>query len=446
MELSLKDEHLRKINLLLIINTDLPSIPLLEDDSNFWHLLGCLPKLSSYLYFKISTELQFGIFMGEVIRLGPEFLGCEMLQVMNEHLKYLNPDISIPFLESLYEGTFYKIVSLQNSNHMPIVIQKYVKLFQDIISYNVKQFIADLPWDIEKKHIYLGYFIKMLLSVLKSCIRKIKFNMDDHIEIYDFSVEYDYSKWGECKREINWTNHCLSLIVSKCAEAVMCISVDMYMTWCEVDIKDLVDKTLQTAVREEAFLCREEINSIKHMNDDISNLKVLDTSLSNIAVQPITEDDEIRKADAETIILNLMNPKRTQSKWLKGLMCVPGIFQSSKYMKVIQDNAHLFDLEIATVLLDNLLEFLATSQCPRDFFEVAKELFFHCVKKMSLSAQLDLLSYYFKANSNNNILQTEHFERSLVVALNKISSVNGNKDEVYCFSLIKFAQIYYIIF
>lgn len=430
-ELSLKEEHKRKINLLLIVNTDFPSIATLEDDKNFWHLLGCLPKLSSYLYFRIATELDFHVYVGESIRLCPEYLSIEVLQAINDHLKYINPPVAISFLQSLYEGIFQKIVELQKNGKEASIIQKFVKIFKDVTSLNIKELIVALPWELEKKYIYFGYLTQMFLLLLRSCIVKMKIECDGNdSEIYDFNVDYDYSKWDECQREINWTNHCLSILVGKCADAVMAISVDIYMSWCEEDIKGSVDKTLQTAVREAAYTCREEIRSICHLNDDISSLKVLETSLNNIALQPTTEDDEIRKADAETIVINLLNPKRTQVKWLKGLICIPGIFQSTTYMKVIQDSAHLFDLEVAKVLLDSLLDFLSMSQCPRDFFEEAKIFFFSCIKKQPLSLQLELLTYYVDSRNYSNLIERENFQEALTASLNKLSAISENKDEM----------------
>lgn len=389
--------------------------------------------MSPYLFLEIVSNLNFQSYIGEALRLCPEYLSFEIFEEINNHLKILNPEVAVPLLHSVYESIFFKIVRLQKENRPSIIIKKFVNIFKEAVSFDIKELIDQLDLKEGKRNIYLGYYLQMLLLLLKNCILSTKGSHVEKIDVYDFNVDFDYDKWGECTGELNWINHSLGLLVVKCSDRVMAISVDMYLSWCEEDIKGCIDKTLQTAVREAAYCCREELRSILHLSDNVCSLKQLESSLNNIALQPLTEDDEIKKADAETIVMNLLNPKKTQTKWLKGLIQLPDIFQSSTYMRVILHSSHFFDLEVAQVLLDCLLNFLSTSSCPGEFSEDAKNLFFNCIKKQPLQIQLDLLDYYLKKRNSSNLLQREKFNEVLTTTLNKVSTANENKTEVLFF-------------
>lgn len=86
-------------------------------------------------------------------------------------------------------------------------------------------------------------------------------------------------------------------------------------------------------VREAAYKTRQAITGVGDLHNSVAGLTALEKRLIEIELKPTTEEDEIAKADADTILMNLFNPKKTQAKWLRGLINI-GIFESAPHMKV----------------------------------------------------------------------------------------------------------------
>ncbi|XP_014254904.1 uncharacterized protein LOC106669713 [Cimex lectularius] len=420
--------QLKKVHMLLLLNSDFSNINLLDEDKNFCHVLNVLPKISKYLYFQLVTQMKWHNYLREVVLHFPEVIVYEIVHSINDYMNYISLDCALAFFYSLIDGMLNKILHIQNT--CKYRTQKFVKLFVPLVQYNFNELIDGANWDRDKKYQYLGYTVRMYLDLVESCVKKLQNPEFSPDPFYEANVNYTYSKWGMTSSTTNWGYYCLRFVATKADEFVKLVSVDIYISWTEVEVKDAVGKTLQMSIRETAYTCQEAIRTIQHLYDVIPGLSSLDSCLATIAVRPVTEDEEIKEADANTIVINLLNPKRTQIKWLRGLI-EKGIFESATYMKVIADNSSLIDYDTSLLLINKAFEYLETNSVDPNDLATIRQTIFISVKSLKRSDQTLLLARFCELYGNKSPLIGPDFHNRATQFFNRLVNDDSKKQEFY---------------
>ncbi|KAL1130885.1 hypothetical protein AAG570_012126 [Ranatra chinensis] len=418
-------EDCRRVHLLIILNTDFSTVPLIEADDNYCHLLNTLPQFSTYLYFKVMGHFQWFDFLGEVIVHCPEALSLDVLKCIDAHMKELEVCHLSSFLYTLYSSLFDKVSRLQKSESLNRK-HKFVKVFQNFSAFSISDVLQSTDWKMTVRHQFMGKIIRMFLLLLKACISRYKEgSLSYQQDIYNIMIVFDYSKWECTKHEIDWVGHCLNVLMSKCKKLAMDISVDMYMSWCELDIEE--NKTLQTAIRETAYSCAEALSELNV--EDFPDLPMLSSTLQNIALKPKSEDDEINCADIEAIIVNLKNPKKNQEKWFFAFLNSPKLFSNSVYVSIIEDHLSLFNMEHIILLISKFIYYVQSNSNDKEYVSRIKNILSESIKQLPLINQVPLLTEFYEKHGNTSLMKDEGFENNLTEILNKIVDNAEKKEE-----------------
>uniref|UniRef100_A0A0K8SV43 Uncharacterized protein n=1 Tax=Lygus hesperus TaxID=30085 RepID=A0A0K8SV43_LYGHE len=428
-ERSMDQDSIRRMHMLPLLNTKWEHMAYFEEDKHYCHLLNSIPVLSRYLYFKLVSTLQWHVYLGEVVLHFPEFLVREILTSLEADLKYIDSKCAVPFVYSLLSNLFHKIMYLQE--HCKHRVTEFVKIFTSISKFNFEGIIAEMDCSQEKKHQYWGYVYRMLLDLVRFCIERIQNWEIKSDDFYAYSCDYNYAVWPQAKYESCRGKLCLGTIANKCIAVSEIVSVHVYMSWMEVDIiEDFVEKTLQTCVRETAYKTRQAIASVPELHNSVAGLTVLEKRIAEIELKPVTEEDEIAKSDADTILMNLFNPKKTQAKWLRGLINI-GIFESAPHMKVVSENACLIDADTMTVLLNSAVKYISNISIEETEHEIIRNTLKTCLKALSPPDQLTVLSKFTKANCMMSPLVSPSFTDRTTVLFNKIVKDDENTDDLH---------------
>ncbi|KAF6201855.1 hypothetical protein GE061_004250 [Apolygus lucorum] len=428
-ERSMDQNGIRRMHMLLLLNTKWEHMAYFEEDKHYCHLLNSIPVLSRYLYFKLVSTLEWHVYLGEVILHFPEFLVREILTSLEADLKYIDSKCAVPFVYSLLSNLFHKIMYLQE--HCKHRVTEFVKIFKSISKFNFEGIIAEMDCSQEKKHQYWGYVYRMLLDLVRVCIERIQNWEIKNDDFYAYSCEYNYEVWPQANYESCRGKLCLGTVANNCIAVSEIVSVHVYMSWMEVDIiEDFVEKTLQTCVRESAYKTRQAIASVPELHNSVAGLTVLEKRIAEIELKPVTEEDEIAKSDADTILMNLFNPKKTQAKWLRGLINI-GIFESAPHMKVVSENACLIDADTMTVLLNSAVKYVSNITIEVGEHNNIINTLKTCLKALSPEDQLTVLSKFTKANCMMSPLESPSFADRVTVLFNKIVKDDENTDELH---------------
>ncbi|BES98686.1 Hypothetical protein NTJ_11501 [Nesidiocoris tenuis] len=428
-ETPLDADNSRSVHMLLLLNTKWEHSAFFVEDRNFCHLLNTVPTLSPYLYFKLTSKLGWHEFLGEAVLHMPEFFVREIVTVLEPELKYIEPKTAAPLVYSLLSNLFHKIMYLQERCQNRLI--EFVKMFTAIAKFNFEEFIAEMGGTKMERHQYWGYVYRMLLDLIEFCIQKFVDCKIVENEFYASLCEYDYSGWPQLKTVSCRGRHCLGIVANNCIAVSDNVSIDTYLSWTEIDIMDDgVEKTLQTCVRESAYKARHAISTIPDLHNTITGIKVLEDRLRKIELKPTTEDDEIAKADADTILVNLFNPKMNQKKWLRGLINI-GVFESAPHMKVVSENARLLDVESMNLLLNSAVKYVSHNSIEEDDHALVRNTLKTCLRSLGPSDQLEVLSTFTKAYSLTTPLLSPTFAQRVTHLFNKIVNDEENKDEMY---------------
>ncbi|CAB0003546.1 unnamed protein product [Nesidiocoris tenuis] len=427
-ETPLDADNSRSVHMLLLLNTKWEHSAFFVEDRNFCHLLNTVPTLSPYLYFKLTSKLGWHEFLGEAVLHMPEFFVREIVTVLEPELKYIEPKTAAPLVYSLLSNLFHKIMYLQERCQNRLI--EFVKMFTAIAKFNFEEFIAEMGGTKMERHQYWGYVYRMLLDLIEFCIQKFVDCKIAENEFYASLCEYDYSGWPQLKTVSCRGRHCLGIVANNCIAVSDNVSIDTYLSWTEIDIMDDgVEKTLQTCVRESAYKARHAISTIPDLHNTITGIKVLEDRLRKIELKPTTEDDEIAKADADTILVNLFNPKMNQKKWLRGLINI-GVFESAPHMKVVSENARLLDVESMNLLLNSAVKYVSHNSIEEDDHALVRNTLKTCLRSLGPSDQLEVLSTFTKAYSLTTPLLSPTFAQRVTHLFNKIVNDEENKDEI----------------
>lgn len=166
-ELNLPKEYKRKVHLLFLLNSSFYSCTFIENDRNFCHIIGAVPKISDYLYFNLVVQLDWHEFLGETLLYCPEFLITDVLRFIELNLDLLDSSKAVQFFHSMYENLYKKIIVCDCKYRR----QKIVKYLLNLLKFDFQVIVDQMEHKKEVRNQYWGYVNRMYLQLTEFCVR-----------------------------------------------------------------------------------------------------------------------------------------------------------------------------------------------------------------------------------------------------------------------------------
>lgn len=343
---SVNCQQLRKILLLLMLNTDVSLSRDLKDDAQVCHLLNNFPQLSPCLFVNLVWQLKLESYFYESLKYSPSWFVLQFLPETIDSLRFSKPlDVVSQvkeIIESLYHNICrmdYKIVNADQQIEKKIIITKLLEHIMSLLrNYNTPDTDDDIAKSKNKFQEYLGHSTNLQLSLVVNCfemfLRKPSFTVAEEVQIFkvmagkerevdNFSATSYSPVVHEALSTINMA------LLNTLQNSVVNIKLDDFMYWVEIDIEDnstddddLKCDNIQKSVGMLSFKLIELISK----NDSFQH-NVID-QLQTISIRPKTLEEIASEATVGTILQKIeQSPNRRV--WFEELLNRPEILYTN---------------------------------------------------------------------------------------------------------------------
>lgn len=371
--------QLRKILMLLMLNTDVSLSRDLKDDARVCHLLNNFPQLSPCLFVNLMWHLKLEAYFYESLKYAPSWFILQFLPETIDSLRFSKPLDVISqvkeIIESLYHNICrmdYKAANADQQIEKKIIINKFLEHIMSLLrNYNTPDSDDDLAKSKSKFQEYLGHSTNLQLSLVVSCFKmflnKPSFAVSEELKIYkvmpgkerevdNFSATSYSPVVQESLFSINMA------LLNTLQNSVVSIKLDDFMYWVEIDIEDkstededLKCNNLQKSVGMLSYKLIELIS----MNESFQH-NVID-QLKTISIKPKTLREIASEATVGTVLQKIeQSPNRriwfeellkrpetlyTNTECLQTFTECIDIVTFDDLMKVLKDIQRFEDLE-----------------------------------------------------------------------------------------------------
>jgi hypothetical protein len=414
---SAESDELRKINWLMMLNTDSAFKYDLKDDTSVCHLLDNFPQLSKCLYINLMWQLKLDMYFMESLKYAPSWF---LIQFTDETIDSLRFSKSMDvvrqvreLVEAIYENICrmdYKAISFNSDQRVDqsIILNKMVDVITSLLRhYNTPCTEDEIAKSKIKMKEYLGFALKNLVEVVISCLRmyhqKPKFKIDEKFHIYKLLMskepERDNYSTKTYSSSVNDTLLCVNtILLNTLQNSVLNITLDDFMYWVEIDVEDfsnddedLKRDNLQKSIGEQCFELIEMINSSEWCEHDVVK------QLVTISIKPKSLKEIASSATIGTVLDKIQNCTNQTSKcvWLEELLERKG--------------ALYFNTECLDTIIENIQILM-----PHHLFKILND---HQHHEMDAEDEQQMKKIFLNGGMGLNLSQLPSFTEELINAL-----------------------------
>ncbi|XP_039287427.1 uncharacterized protein LOC111050241 [Nilaparvata lugens] len=479
------DEHdLRKLYFFLLLNTRKfePQSSILSSDDDCGHLVTAIPVISDVLFVELVVALELDKFLYESIVSLPPILSLEVIDLVSILFKGVYkrnpfqldcyPFQMIIYLEAVLKAVIVKLFLLDSISNQSLEIQGGEAFC--ITPFN-EQFDSELCTDIKMKFYEhfeslmtnytsaqaedykslrkdrLNYLcaciMNSLIAVVKTCCQHYlnPAAVNEGSSINDIfkvtSFENNLKEKPKIPVIANIKETTLAAVITTFTNTAKSVSISLWMSWMELE--KFTDKNMQMEIGNGFYHCLQYLNdeAIKNaVNNDLYS--TFETVVTTMSIKPIDEEDEMETADFTTIMQNVNNPAKLQTRWMGLLISHQEFKPTLEILKVIEENSSVIVSNDAETLLFRSVEFLESASENADITpeicEHLKRNVFLAVSNCHIDHQMEILEQLLRKKGLTDILKLEGFEATMIELCNKTVEEN---DRIPFDVSMKFVQL-----
>lgn len=358
-----ESQELRKINFLLMLNTDASYKYDLNEDVKICHLLKNFTQLTKCLYSNLVWHLKLEKYFYEAIKYSPSWFVLQFLDETIDSLRFSKSFDVIGQVKELVEAIYVNICRMdycQSTTTEYKVDQKIILgKFTDSISsllrnYNTPLTEESITKSKRKMKEYNGHSLNYQLQLLLTCFKlfqsKPKFEIDDKFHIFKICTEQEPERdnFSVSKYSV-WVNNALIeiniILLNTLQNTILNITLEDFLYWVEIDMEDLLIEdvdlkrdNLQKLIGEQVYELIQVIESNSHVEHDIVK------QLSTISIKPKTIEEIAKEATVGTI-LDRIESSPSKIVWLEELLNRPDtLYFNAECFQTIIENIDLVQI------------------------------------------------------------------------------------------------------
>ncbi|CAG9806186.1 unnamed protein product [Chironomus riparius] len=356
-------DELRKINLLLMFNTDLTHKYELKEDFQVCHLLNNFPQLSKCLYINIMWQLNLQKYFYEALTYSPSWFILPFLDETVDSLRFSKSFDVIYQVQGIVKAIYTNICRLDyrssksgDFNDKKLILESLLVTLTSLLRhYNTPIAEESITKSKNKTKEYNGHSLNCQLSLILSCfemfLKKPAFEIEDKFYIYKINQDkepeannYSVNKYSlgveETLTQIN------IILLNTLQNSVLNVTLDDFMYWVEIDMDDdiiadqeLKRDNLQKLIGEQAY---ELVDIIK--NNECFDHNVVE-QLSTISLKSKTLQEIAKEASVGTV-LDKIEKSPSKIVWLEELLSRTEIlYFNYECLQTVIDNIEILRLE-----------------------------------------------------------------------------------------------------
>ncbi|XP_070498649.1 uncharacterized protein [Chironomus tepperi] len=405
-------DELRKINLLLMFNTELSYKHDLKGDFQICHLLNNFPQLSKCLYINVMWQLKLQKYFYEALSFSPSWFILPFLDETVDSLRFSKSFDVIHQVQGIVKAIYTNICRMDyrasksgDLNDKKLILESFFVTITSLLRhYNTPTTEESITKSKNKTKEYNGQSLNCQLSLILSCfkmfLKKPAFEIEEKYHIYkihqdkepeanNYSVNNYSSAVDETLTQIN------VILLNTLQNSVLNVTLDDFMYWVEIDMDDdlIVDEdlkrdNLQKLIGEQTY---ELIDMLK--NNSCFEHNVVEQLLT-ISLKPKTLQEIAKEASVGTI-LDKIEKSPSKIVWIEELLSrTDTLYFNDECLQTIIDNIDILKLE-------HLMQML------RD----------HQNYDMEHEDEVFMNEIFFKGGSKLNVFEMKEFIDQLVTTM-----------------------------
>lgn len=357
-------QELRRINFLLMLNTDASFKFDLNEDHNVCHLLNNFSQLSKCLYANLTWHLKLDEYLYETLKFSPSWFVLQFLDEIVDSLRFSSSFDVIRQVKNIVESIYTNICRMDYrcSNKSEYLIDQKIIAgkFTDSITSLLRNFNTPVTDDSivkskKKLREYIGHSLNCQLELVLSCFRmyqsKPQFEIANKFHIYKINLNNEpetnnysaknYSKIiNEDLININF------ILLNTLQNTILNVTLDDFMYWVEIDIddptnedEDLKRDNLQKSIGEQSYEVMDLINNNSQFEHDVVK------QLSTISIKPKVLS-EVAKDASVGLVLEKIETSPSRVVWLEELLNRRDtLYFNTECLQTIIDNVDIIKLQ-----------------------------------------------------------------------------------------------------
>lgn len=408
------EEQLRKLHLLILINTDLSISAELECDGSVGHAVGAIPRMSPYLYFLLTYHYKLFKYLVEVVECGPVMLALELVNLVNSEIKSVAGSDHFQIIFALLLVLISRILRTSCDYTSKKLLEQFQMVMLHYKESNDGEDVKKSNDKIEcEGHKFLS-LISLLRVMTSLCFDAVSDSTP--MPLYDIKIPVDPVQWyqkSELKEKSTIINECYEMVFFKCKDMMRDLDLDMYLTWHEIQFTG--GKTLQNVIGEGVYYLCQILEQKKQTCSLPASTTELISMLESVAVKP------------DVILLSTDKSNTDQLEWMVS-------------EKKTFDMAFLQSIEC--FLLKNRFRFDVVTSfvhklCDKDTRPGIDEAFVKRIISLLLKglnlieATSFLIAFINKYGTNHLLVDPEVDFTPLIKQLNDFYMISGELEEEY---------------
>ncbi|KAG5679634.1 hypothetical protein PVAND_009192 [Polypedilum vanderplanki] len=454
-----ESHELRKINLLLMLNTEASFKYDLKEDIKICHLLNNFAPLTKCLYANLIWELKLEKYLYEALKFLPSWFILQFLDEIVDSLRFSKSFDVILQVKELVEAIYtnicrmdYKCTSSDQQVDQKIILSKFTDNFTSLLrNYNTPNTEESLTKSKRRLREFNGYALNYQLQLVLSCLKmfqeKPQFEIDEKFHIYKINADkepetnnYSTNRYSESVSEtLNTLN---VILLNTLQNSILNITLEDFMYWVEIDIDDILIEdidlkrdNLQKLIGEQAYELIELINANEKFEHNVVK------QLSTISIKPKSIQDIAKEATVGTILEKIENSP-SRGVWLDELLSRKDtLYFNTECLQTIIDNIEIVDMKHLLKMLNDHQNFSMDSEDEAQM----KEIFLKAGSKLNTESITMWIEELIRTMGSdyNVLIDTEIvYENEMRNYMNKISETNIEEKTMWRL-ILKYPQKFY---
>lgn len=450
-----KQPTMRKFTLFLILNADLPALEQMVDKEGIDFVIWILPTIPKYLLSEMLWNFQMDKFVWETIVFGYPPLGVELASALVENFKYFSPIEGLSKLNVIGAACYNLICRLHLFNFENDVVSNMLNTsfinFNRCLNYFITPPNAWRLTNLSKDDLYKfkGNGLRTMLYLVSECMQLFASKQAFAPNSFDEFYQLTY-KAGSCKdvppnfnicdspnkNILDCIEKCNEILLDRCKELVMGVSVDIFCAWSEYTENG---RTLQVIIGELCYMLRAQLLTI----NVVAGHPVVDM-IKQISRKPINIQELVNTVDTNYIIEKINN-NVSRNSWVRAVINKTTLCHDVALMQHLMNNLQVLSDEECRRLFSRCINFLFDYRDNVHVQMLAIKAFQQC----STPTKQDILEQRFSNKSLFSIAphRTPELMNAITETFNRfIANDNVDLSEVLCAFLRSPPVVYIKIF
>ncbi|KAJ2938496.1 hypothetical protein O0L34_g12990 [Tuta absoluta] len=424
-----KIERLRKFAFYIFLNSDLPALEQLVGNDGIDSVIWTVPTIPKCLMSEILWKLHMEQFVYEAIAYSCPQLSLELASALIDYIKYFSPAESVQKLK-IIATALYKLIcrlhffSLENdvlTNLLTTAFNVLQKCLANYVEHPQASKLESLKKDALYK--YKGLSLHTMFHLIYNCLEEFTgvqtFNPLNFSEIYQLTYKVgcyreDPLEFAICnspnKSILECLEKCNEMLLDQCKVLVMDISVDVFCAWSEFEESG---QSMQQTIGEFCYKLRTKL-----LNVNVICEHPVVSMIQHISRKPKNVQDEIDRADTETIVKNIQNEEKG-SEWVRALIHKEKLLQDAQLIEVLETNIAILNEAESHCLYKKIQTYLNENF---ENLEKANSLAIKAFQRCAVDTKHELIDKHFKDNCFNDSMENSEFNAMLTEVFNKVIS------------------------